>query len=99
MRKANKVESSIITPQAPMLSGDSRPNGYLTRCRSNLQHETLQPRMVNTFWNCIGKCTTLWILMAPNIYMLIWLVEFRLICAKQVFILLYKHLYFLFKNL
>ena len=46
--------------------------------------------------NSIGKCLW-WTQMAPNTYITIWLVEFRLFCGKQYFILLFKNL-FIFEN-
>jgi hypothetical protein len=56
----------------------------LTLRLKSLQHETLQPQVVNTFGIVLAKDTIWWMLLATYKYMHIWLGGAWLICIKLV---------------
>jgi hypothetical protein len=72
MAGANKMEFKFLRKQLKLKSSINATgehdewrlvayHRYLTRCQRNLQHKTLQPRMVNTFGIVLANVTIWWI--------------------------------------
>ena len=87
----------LHVPQADMLVAESKPLTFLTLRQNNLQRLGYSQKLVRTIGMDLASDTCGLIMANSKTYMLIWLVDLKALCIKQILSYLLNHFLFQLK--